>query len=87
MGGRPKVHSSGNDEYELGYYRLNLNVDQLDEVARKLAIPGGSEFRQTLSVGGLLQPADGQEVMVTYKGRYVRITYQQGQAVKITPTD
>jgi hypothetical protein len=87
MGGRPKVHSSGNGEYELGYYRLNLDPRQLDEVAKKLAIPGDSEFRQTLSTRGMLQPADGQEVMVTYKGRYVRITYLQGAATKITPPD
>ena len=86
MGGRPKAHAT-RDEFELGYYRLNLSVAQLDEVARKLELPRDSEFRKKLETGeGVLQPSDGQEVMITYKGRYVRITYQQGKAERITPT-
>jgi len=87
MGGRPQVHAPS-DEFEFGYYRLNLSAAQLDEVARKLGLPPDSEFKRTLEAGGgYRQPSDGQQIMVTYKGRYVRITYQQGQAARITPQD
>lgn len=87
MGGRPLVHTA-RDEFEFGYFRLNLTTQQLDEVARKLALPADSAFKRRLEAGeGYLQPSDGQQIMITYKGRYVRITYQQGQAVRITPQD
>jgi len=87
MGGIPKVHASS-DEQELGVYNLNLTPDQLDEVARKLQIPADSEYRARLVAGGPRQPSDGQRVMLTFKGRYVRITYQEGRATTITtPAD
>ena len=43
--------------------------------------------RTALKTDGMLEPADGQELVITYKGNYVRIKYQQGQPVRITPED
>jgi hypothetical protein len=86
MGGRPKVHAT--DEYELGVYSLNLSPAQLAEVAAKLAIPEGpegSDFMEGLASGqDLPQPPD-EQIIITFRGRYVRITYQEGVAVLITP--
>jgi len=87
MGGRPRVHQT-RDEFELGYFRLNLDKPQLDKVTKKLDLPADSDFRKRLEAGeGILQPADGQEVMITYKGRYVRLTYQAGKPARIAPED
>jgi hypothetical protein len=86
MGGRPRVHAPGN-QFELGYYRLNLSSTQLDDVSDKLrlVLPDDRQFKEALKVDGVLAPADGQELVITYKGNYVRITYQQGKPVRITP--
>ena len=84
MGGRPRARTT-NVEVGFDHFRLNLDPEQLDVVARKLAVP--ADVREQLAAGGGVQPADGQEVMLTYKGRYVRITYQQGKAVTIKPED
>jgi len=88
MGGRPRIHKTG-DQFELGYYRLNLSGEQLDDVASKLrlVLPRDSKFRDALQTEGVLEPADGQELLITYKGNYVRIKYQQGRPVRITPED
>jgi hypothetical protein len=88
MGGRPRIHAPGN-QFELGYYRLNLSNTQLDDVASKLrlVLPRDSKFKEALQTDGVLEPADGQELLITYKGNYVRIKYQQGKAVRITPED
>jgi hypothetical protein len=51
-----------------------------------LNIERGSEFEQTLRSGeGSEQPVDGQELMLTYKGRYVRIRYEGGEPEVIQP--
>jgi hypothetical protein len=85
MGGRPKVHKTDyNGETDLGNHRLNLSAAQLDEVATKLGLPNTD--RQKLAVGQEPVPPDGA-VMLTYRGRYVRIEYQKGQVYKITPPD
>jgi hypothetical protein len=86
MGGRPRIHAPG-DQFELGYYRLNLSDTQLDDVASKLrlVVPADSKFKDALKTDGVLAPADGQELLITYKGNYVRIKYQEGRPVRITP--
>jgi hypothetical protein len=58
----------------------------LHQVAEILNIERGSEFEQTLRSGeGSEQPTDGQELMLTYKGRYVRIRYEGGEPEVIQP--
>jgi len=88
MGGRPRIHAPGN-QFELGYYRLNLSDTQLDDVATKLrlVLPQDRQFKEALKTDGMLEPADGQELVITYKGNYVRIKYQQGRPVKILPEE
>jgi hypothetical protein len=88
MGGRPRIHAPG-DQFELGYYRLNLSDTQLDDVSNKLrlVLPQDRQFKEGLKTDGVLAPADGQELVITYKGNYVRIKYQQGRPVRITPED
>ena len=88
MGGRPRIHAPGS-QFELGYYRLNLSPTQLDDVASKLrlVLPRDGAFKDALQADGVLEPADGQELLITYRGNYVRIKYQQGRAVRITPED
>jgi hypothetical protein len=88
MGGRPRIHAPGN-QFELGYYRLNLSDKQLDDVSDKLRLilPEDRQFKDALKTDGMLQPADGQELVITYKGNYVRIKYEQGKPVRITPED
>ena len=88
MGGLPRVHGVGSDQEEegLGHYDLNLSNDQLNQVADILCIEPGSEFEQQLFAGGgTVEPEDGQELMITYKGRYVRIRYEGGEADVIRP--
>ena len=86
MGGLPKIHGSGDDQEDLGFYKLNLSEDQLNQVADLLGIERGSEFEQQLMGGeGTEEPEDGQQLLLTYKGRYVRILYQSGQPVVIPP--
>jgi hypothetical protein len=86
MGGRPRIHGSGDDQEHLGHYKLNLNDEQLNQVADILNIERGSEFEQTLLSGqGAEEPADGQELLLTYKGRYVRIRYEGGEPEVIQP--
>jgi len=85
MGGDPKAHETEyNDEDDVGHYRLNLSDAQLDEVARKLSLP--NNHRQRLGAGDRTPPSDGS-IMLTYRGRYVRITYKKGQVDKINPPD
>jgi hypothetical protein len=86
MGGRPKVHAT--DEYELGVYNLNLSPAQLAEIATKLDIPegpDGSEFMAGLASGGNLPQPPDEQIIITFRGRYVRISYQEGVAVAIAP--
>ena len=86
MGGRPRIHGSGDDQEHLGHYKLNLSDEQLHQVAEILNIERGSEFDQTLRSGqGTEQPEDGQTLMLTYKGRYVRIRYEGGEPEVIQP--
>jgi len=88
MGGLPRVHGVGNDQQEqgLGNYDLNLSNDQLNQVADILCIEPGSQFEQQLFAGGGgVVPNDGQEIMITYRGRYVRIRYESGEADVIRP--
>jgi hypothetical protein len=68
---------------------LNLSDKQLDDVSDKLrlVLPDDRKFKEALKTDGVLEPADGQELLITYKGNYVRIKYQQGQPVRITPVD
>jgi hypothetical protein len=88
MSGRPRVHAPGDSQFELGYYKLNLSKKQLDDISKKLQLEPKSDFRRTLESGqGVLEPSDAQELLITYKGRYVRIKYQQGRPVRITPED
>ena len=85
MGGRPKAHKTDyNNEDDLDRYRLNLSDTQLDEVATKLGL--ANMDRQRLGAGQQAPPSDGA-IMLTYRGRYVRITYKKGQIDKITPPD
>jgi hypothetical protein len=84
MGGRPRARPTS-EEVGFDHFKLNLTPEQLNTVARKLALP--DDVRGELAAEGGTQPADGQEVMLTFKGRYVRITYQQGRAVSIKPDD
>jgi hypothetical protein len=85
MGGRPKAHKTDyNHEDDVSHYRLNLSDPQLDEVATKLALPNAD--RQRLATGQEPPPYDGA-IMLTYRGRYVRITYKGGQIDTITPPD
>jgi len=86
MGGRPRIHGSGGDQQQLGHFKLNLSEAQLNQVADILNIERGSEFEQTLLSGqGAEEPADGQVLLLTYKGRYVRIRYQDGDPEVIPP--
>jgi hypothetical protein len=85
MGGRPKVHKTDyNNEGELDHFRLNLSDAQFDEVATKLGLP--STDRERLKTGQQPTPSDGA-IMLTFRGRYVRIEYKKGQIHKITPPD
>jgi hypothetical protein len=34
---------------------------------------------------GVLQPTDGQEITITFNGRYVRLKYQDGAVASIKP--
>jgi hypothetical protein len=87
MGGLPTIHTTP-DQFDIGYHQLNLSDAQVDEVARKLQLtdnPDDNEFKQKLFAGaGMLQPTN-EQLMICYKGRYVRINYQQGMPVTITP--
>jgi hypothetical protein len=83
MGGRPKAHTT-DGEFEIGHFRLNLDSNQLDEVARILALPDNDKSKLSLPEG-TQQPSDGQKVKLTFKGRSVTLTYQRGKAVNIAP--
>lgn len=88
MGGLPTIHTPP-DEFNVGFHQLNLTDQQVAEVARKLGLTDTDkdrEFKQKLASGGALQPSNKQ-LMICYKGRYVRITYEKGIPVKITPED
>ncbi len=88
MAGLPNVHGVGDDQGEegLGVYKLNLSDQQLNQVADILCIEPGSDFEQQLmSGGGSVKPKDGQQLMITYRGRYVRIRYEAGQPDVIRP--
>jgi hypothetical protein len=88
MSGLPNVHGvgSGQGEEGLGVYKLNLSDQQLNQVADILCIEPGSDFEQQLmGGGGTVQPDDGQQLMITYRGRYVRIKYEAGQSEVIRP--
>jgi hypothetical protein len=88
MGGLPKVHGVGNDQEEEGldHYKLNLSTDQMNQIADILCIEPESDFElQLLSGGGTVVPDDGQQLMITYKGRYVRIRYEGGEPDVIRP--
>jgi hypothetical protein len=86
MGHIPKARVTGDGGFEAERYNLNLSASQLDDVARRLNIQGDDPFRETLTGPGV-QPPDNQDVILTYKGRYVRITYNKGQAISIMPKD
>jgi hypothetical protein len=83
MGGRPRVHVT-RDQFELGYYKLNLDEDQFNLVADKLNLPKNSDVRRQLKEG-FLEPADGQEIVITFNGKYVRLKYQNGLVTSIKP--
>jgi hypothetical protein len=86
MGGRPRIHASGSEQVDVGHYKLNLSEQQLNQVASLLNVEPGSDFDRSLRDDqGTRQPSEGQELLITYKGRYVRIRYQQGQAQVIDP--
>ena len=86
MGGRPRIHGSGDDQEHLGHYKLNLSDEQLNQVADILCIERGSDFEQTLLRDqGTEKPADDQEFLITYKGRYVRVRYEGGEPEIIRP--
>jgi hypothetical protein len=84
MGGRPRVHAT-RDQFELGYYRLNLTDAQFNDVADRLNLGKQDANIKTQLREGVLQPTDGQEITITYKGRYVRLKYQNGEVVSIKP--
>jgi hypothetical protein len=84
MGGRPRVHAT-RDQFELGYYRLNLSDAQFNDVADRLNLGKQDANIKTQLREGVLQPNDGQEITITYKGRYVRLKYQNGEVVSIKP--
>jgi hypothetical protein len=84
MGGRPRVHAT-RDQFELGYYRLNLTDAQFNDVADRLNLGKQDANIKTQLREGFLQPTDGQEITITYKGRYVRLKYQNGEVVSIKP--
>ncbi len=86
MSGRPRVHGSGDNQEDLGFYKLNLSADQLNQVADLLSIERGSDFeRQLRSGAGTEAPKDGQQLLLTYKGKYVRLLYADGQPAVIPP--
>jgi hypothetical protein len=76
MSGRPRISGT----FEVDQITLSLDSDQLKKVAERLGIEVAR-----LKAGGP-KPADGQELVVTHKGKYVRIRYEGG-VVKITPED
>jgi hypothetical protein len=80
---KPKQHKTNfDDEDNFGSYRLNLTDSQVDKVAKKLGLPSAAKAK--LKNGAKRAPSDGQ-VMLTYKGKYVRIFYKDGQIEAITP--
>jgi hypothetical protein len=83
MGNEPKAHTteSAGKERDIDHYRLNLDPPQLERVAAKLQL----NDKQRLSTG-TVKPPDG-ELMLTFKGKYVRITYTNGQPSDIRPKD
>jgi hypothetical protein len=86
MSGRPRIHGSGDDQEDLGHFKLNLSDNQLNQIADILGVERGSPFEQTLLSGqGSVEPADGQQLLLTYKGRYVRIKYKSGEPEVIPP--
>jgi len=73
------------EEFTFGFYRLNLTSEQLDAIAKKLDLPAQHKNRLKQEQQGYLPPSDGQQIMITYKGKYVRIWYKDGKVDKITP--
>lgn len=84
MGGRPRVHAT-RDQFELGYYRLNLSEEQFNTVANRLNLGKRDDDIKRQLREGFLQPNDGQEITITFNGRYVRLKYQDGVVVSIKP--
>jgi hypothetical protein len=76
MAGRPRISGT----FEVDQITLDLNNEQLTKVAARLNIEVSR-----LKAGGP-KPPDGQELIVTHKGKYVRIKWEGG-VVKITPED
>jgi hypothetical protein len=76
MSGRPKISGT----FEVDQITLSLDNEQLGRVASRLGI----EVARLKSGGP--KPPDGQELVVTHKGKYVRIRYEAG-GVKITPEE
>ena len=77
MAGRPRVSGI----FEVDQITLNLDKEQLDRVASQLGI------EVALLKGAGFKPLDGQELVVTHKGKYVRIRYEGGTVKIITPDD
>ena len=80
MGGLPLTNGQ-----RLGHFNLNLGANELDRVARWLQIQDENDKHDLGPRPGRQQPQDGEEIMVTHRGRYVRITYRGGRAETITP--
>jgi len=76
MSGRPRISGT----FEVDQITLDLNNDQLSKVASRLGI----EVARLKSGGP--KALEGQELVVTHKGKYVRIRWEGG-VVKITPED
>lgn len=77
MAGRPRISGT----FEVDQITLSLDNEQLAKVASTLSIEVGK-----LKATGF-KPMDGQELVLTHKGKYVRIRYEGGTVKIISPDD